>query len=57
MSANADKYLPIISSISFIGLVRSSSRVPCFFSSEKLLMVTAGINTTNSISCMKKLPK
>ncbi|MNY65612.1 hypothetical protein D3C86_2029070 [compost metagenome] len=25
------------------GLVKSNSRVPCFLSSEKLLMVTAGI--------------
>jgi hypothetical protein len=54
---SAARYLPKISSISVMGFVNRSSRVPCFFSSEKLRIVIAGINTTKSTSWIKKLPK
>jgi hypothetical protein len=57
ISDKAERYFPSISSISDTGFVSSSSSVPCFFSSEKLLIVIAGIKTTNNIICMKKFPK
>ena len=40
---NAPKNLPLTISQRLRGLVKSISNVPCFFSSEKLFMVTAGI--------------
>ena len=40
---NAPKNLPLTISQRLRGLVKSISNVPCFFSSEKLFIVTAGI--------------
>ena len=47
ISKNAPKNFPLTISQMDIGLVIKSSIVPCFFSSEKLLMVTAGIRKIN----------
>ena len=44
---NEPKNFPPTISHVFKGLVKRNSRVPCFISSEKLLMVTAGIRNSN----------
>jgi hypothetical protein len=44
---NEPKNLPPTISQIFNGLVNSNSKVPCFISSEKLFIVTAGIRNKN----------
>ncbi|MNT54450.1 hypothetical protein D3C72_1916150 [compost metagenome] len=43
INKNEPKNLPFTISQIDKGFVNNNSKVPCFFSSEKLLMVTAGI--------------
>jgi hypothetical protein len=47
INKNEPKNFPPTISQMLNGLVNSSSKVPCFISSEKLLMVTAGIRKSN----------
>jgi hypothetical protein len=54
INKKAPKNFPVTISLIEMGLVNKSSIVPCFFSSEKLRIVTAGIKKINIHGAMVK---